>query len=119
LSKITVKPEKAKKLVKNSSRKMEVMDAEQRIQGIIDLFDKMDTKCAGFLLESNFEQYITPFMLQEAFTSKIVYSKEDISKRANHFFSSCDKDHSGVVSIQEFVEWSQESAYEEFLILIN
>jgi len=45
--------------------------------------------------------------------------KEEILKRSNYFFNQCDKDHSGVVSISEFLEWSKDPSFEEFSNLIG
>lgn len=40
-------------------------------------------------------------------------------EKANFLFNLCDKDHSGVVSIQEFLNWSNEPSFDEFLTLIK
>ena len=76
---------------------------------IIEIFDQMDLKQSGFLFEQNFESFLINF----------VEDKENIAEKANTFFNQCDKDHSGVVSIQEFLQWANEPSFDEFLILIK
>jgi len=70
----------------------------------------MDTKQGGFLLEQNFEHLLQTFLEDK---------KELVIEKANFFFNLCDKDHSGVVSIQEFLNWSNEPSFDEFLTLIK
>ena len=37
---------------------------------------------------------------------------------AKNFFNHCDLDHSGVVSLQEFLEWEQQPTFKEFKELL-
>ena len=69
--------------------------AEAHTEYMIQLYNKMDTNKSGFLLESNFKSYLESQGLSE----------DEIGNKAIKYFSECDKDHSGVVSIQEFLEW--------------
>ena len=76
---------------------------------MIQLYNKMDTNKSGFLLESNFKSYLESQGLSE----------DEIGNKAIKYFSECDKDHSGVVSIQEFLEWGQDRSFQEFISLTD